>query len=67
MVNNFWVNKRRDKQFTQYGEKIAKKNKITLLEFGRLPKTKKVEMLEEFLKAEEKKAKKAAKENKIGS
>lgn len=54
MINNFWVDMRREKQLAQYGDQIAKKNKITITEFKGLPRIQRIEMLEIFIESQKK-------------
>jgi hypothetical protein len=67
MVDNFWLNKRRDALFAKHRNDIAKHHKITLLELTSLNKTKRYELLEITLKMLAIKAKKQNKEKKIGT
>lgn len=58
MVNNFWLDKRRQKDFAEKSSEIAKHFKMELRDlFSRSP-AEKYRLMDEYFKAQEKKAKK---------
>lgn len=59
MVSNFWVDKRRARLLAEHRAKVAAYFKMA--DFDLQPKFKQYEMLEEYLRESEKKAKKSPK------
>lgn len=49
MINNFWLDRRRDRQLAIHAADIAARNGLGSREFERLPREQKVKLLEQHL------------------